>query len=113
MVKEAAIASSINAIAISDLEGRLTYVNAAFLNMWGYDHETEVQGKPVTDFWVSAEQANGVVEALQNEGSWIGEMSAKKTRWFPIRYPGIRPSCQRDGWPSDLHDGLVPRYYRG
>jgi len=36
-VKDMAITSSINAVAIADLEGNVTYVNDAFLRMWGYD----------------------------------------------------------------------------
>ena len=84
MVKEAAIVSSINAIAMSDLGGRLNYVNAAFLKMWGFDHDSEVLGKPVTAFWVDKEQANGVTEALLSKGSWLGEMSAKKRDGSPF-----------------------------
>jgi len=34
-VKDQAISSSINAIAFGDLEGRITYVNEAFLRLWG------------------------------------------------------------------------------
>ena len=36
-LKDFAIASSINAIAIADLSGNLTYVNPAFLSIWGYE----------------------------------------------------------------------------
>ena len=77
IVKETAIASSINAIAMSDLSGRLTYVNQAFLKLWGYDHTSEVLGQPVTAFWKSEDQAGQVVEALNSKAGWVGEMSAK------------------------------------
>ena len=40
-IKDSAIASSINAIAISDLEGNLDYVNPSFLKLWGYDDDKE------------------------------------------------------------------------
>ena len=36
-IKDYAIASSINAIAFGDLDGRITYVNEAFLRLWGGD----------------------------------------------------------------------------
>lgn len=78
LIKEAAIASSINAIALSDLGGCLTYVNKAFLKMWGFDLETDVLGKMVTGFWMHQEQSTQVIDALQKEGSWVGEMTAKK-----------------------------------
>ena len=77
IVKETAIASSINAIAMADLSGRLTYVNEAFLKLWGYDHISEVLGLPVTAFWKSEDQAVQVVEALNSKAGWVGEMSAK------------------------------------
>lgn len=77
-VKEAAIASSINAIAMADLLGRLNYVNEAFLIMWGYDQVAEVLGRPVTDFWEDREKAKEVTRALFDKGNWIGELTARK-----------------------------------
>jgi diguanylate cyclase (GGDEF)-like protein/PAS domain S-box-containing protein len=76
LVKEAAIASSINAIAMSDLHGRLNYVNEAFLKMWGFDHPAEVLEKPVIAFWDDREQAKEVTKALFDKGNWVGEMTA-------------------------------------
>lgn len=78
LVKDAAMASSINAIAMSDLHGRLNYVNEAFLKMWGFDETSEVLGKPVTAFWVDREQAGGVAQTLFDKGSWVGEMTASR-----------------------------------
>lgn len=78
LVKDAAIASSINAIAMSDLHGRLNYVNGAFLKMWGFDEASEVLGKPVTAFWVDKEQAGGVAQTLFDKGNWVGEMTASR-----------------------------------
>ncbi len=76
-IKDRAIASSTNAIAIADLEGNLTYVNASFLSLWGYV-EQEVLGKPATGFWEMEERAAEVVQELRWEGSWIGELVARK-----------------------------------
>ena len=78
LVKDAAIASSINAIAMSDLHGRLNYVNEAFLKMWGFDEASEILGKPVTAFWVDREQAGRVAQTLFDKGSWVGEMTARR-----------------------------------
>ena len=77
-IKDRAIASAINAIAMANLEGDLTYVNRAFLDLWGYDNSAEVLGRSVVDFWQSPEQASEVVKALHNQGSWRGELIAKK-----------------------------------
>ena len=76
-IKESAIASSINGIAIADLDGNVTYVNPAFLKMWGYD-EKEILGKSAVTFWQTAEQAVEVMQAAMHRGDWIGELAARR-----------------------------------
>jgi PAS domain S-box-containing protein len=77
-VKNSAMASSINAIAMADLEGNLTYVNPSFLSMWGYKNEEEVVGKPATEFWHVREQASAIVQVpFENQG-WQGELAASR-----------------------------------
>ncbi len=78
LVKEKAIDSSINAIALADLEGNLTYVNHSFLELWGYGDEKEVLGKPSVEFWQDESKAEEVKNALFFEGSWVGELLARK-----------------------------------
>jgi PAS domain S-box-containing protein len=75
-IKNAAIASSINGIAISDGEGNLTYVNNSFLEMWRYGDENEVLGRNAIAFWREQDQALGIIEALRDKGGWIGELTA-------------------------------------
>jgi len=82
-IKDSAIASSINAIAIADLEGNLTYVNASFLSLWGYAKQ-EVLGRPATGFWEMEERASEVLQQLRWEGSWIGELVAKRKDGSPF-----------------------------
>ena len=75
-IKESAIASSINAIAIANLKGNLTYVNSSFLKMWGYRHEKEVLGRSAVDFWKSKDEAQQTVRVLHETGGWTGELTA-------------------------------------
>ena len=77
-VKNRAIESALSAIALADLEGNLTYVNPAFLEIWGYGNEAEVLGRQATEFWQMAEKAAQVMGALQQEGSWLGELTATR-----------------------------------
>ena len=77
-VKDSAIASSINAIAFAGRQGNMTYVNRAFLKMWGYDDELDVLGKPAAKFWQTAEQARQIQKALSTSGSYVGELVAIK-----------------------------------
>ncbi|MDY6839461.1 MAG: PAS domain S-box protein [Thermodesulfobacteriota bacterium] len=74
-IKDAALASSINGVALADLEGHLTYVNNAFLKLWGYDSAEELMGKPVQDLWKSRKEALEAVRTLRKSGGWRGEMS--------------------------------------
>ncbi|MHA2007529.1 MAG: PAS domain S-box protein [Promethearchaeota archaeon] len=78
VIKNYALNSSINAIAISDLAGILTFVNPSFLKMWGYSSESEVIGKKTNSFWASEENANQVIMYLKNKHSWSGELIGKK-----------------------------------
>ncbi len=77
-IKEEAIASSINAITIADIKGNLTYVNRSFLNLWGYDEDKEVLGKPVTELLQEGEKALEVMEVLRKKKNWIGELVARR-----------------------------------
>jgi PAS domain S-box-containing protein len=77
-IKENAIASAINGMAIGEFGGSLTFVNRSFLRLWGYEDETEVLGKPAVDFWQSNEQAAQIIDALSKSDSWVGELAAKR-----------------------------------
>ncbi|UNC91338.1 PAS domain S-box protein [Candidatus Contubernalis alkaliaceticus] len=76
-IKEQAINSSIIAIALADLDGILTYVNPAFLRLWGYEHENEVVGRPVMDFWKGSEKAAAILKNLMEKGSYEIQLDAK------------------------------------
>jgi PAS domain S-box-containing protein len=72
-IKEAVIASSLSAMLISDLEGFITYVNPAFLQLWGYDRREEILGRQLADFVLDREQAVEMLSPLRAHGSWAGE----------------------------------------
>jgi len=85
--KSLAIESAINAIAISDLQGNLTYVNPAFVVMWGYNSPDEVLGKPASGFWQTKQQADEVIMAIRQNGVWNGELVAvnKDKKTFDVQ----------------------------
>jgi two-component system, cell cycle sensor histidine kinase and response regulator CckA len=74
---ETAISSSLSAIAVADLQGNLTYVNRAFLQIWGYAHESQILGRPAVSFWSNPADAQHVVHSLMTHGSWRGELVAR------------------------------------
>jgi PAS domain S-box-containing protein len=83
-LKDFAIESSINAIAIADLSGNLTDVNPAFLSIWGYEHRQEVLGRSVLSFWKVPSDAQQVIDGIQAQGTWSGEMTGQRKDGTPI-----------------------------
>jgi len=77
-IKDNAIASSINAIAIADLNRNLTYVNESCVKMWGYKDSKDILGKPGTTFWELGNKGFEVGRALLSGGSWMGELTARR-----------------------------------
>ncbi|MEA2000052.1 MAG: PAS domain S-box protein [Euryarchaeota archaeon] len=81
-----ALDSSIDGLAMGDLEGRITYVNDAFVRMFGYSRE-ELIGNKIA-FIYSEDQLPKLEEALKAtmDGGWIGELVAKRKNGelFPI-----------------------------
>jgi len=75
-IKDWAIESAIAAIAISDLDGHITYVNPAFQKLWGYNSPDEILGKPVISFWLAEDKAEEVISKIKKSGSWYGELEA-------------------------------------
>ena len=47
---QSAMNSSLNAIALSDLKGVFTYINQAFVSLWGFDTISEIVGRSAVAF---------------------------------------------------------------
>jgi len=83
-IKDFAISSSINGIAIGDLEGNITYVNEAFMKLWGGRDASEVLGKSALTFAQSQGDAVRILEVVLTTGTWFGEIIAIKRNGTPI-----------------------------
>jgi len=82
-----AIKTSIDGIAIADLEGKVTFVNQAFEEMWGYLTE-ECTNMLITEFLEDKSFViNEVLPNTMKHGSWSGEaMAERKDRsTFPVQ----------------------------
>lgn len=77
LIKDHAISTSINGIMLTDLDGRVTYVNPSFLTLWGFESPKEVIGGHFEDFWVG-EEAGKILKTLPGVGGWRGELVAKR-----------------------------------
>ena len=78
-IRDAAIDASINAVAFSDTNGLLTYVNPSFLKMWGYGDDSEVLGRSAASFWHTPEKIREVKDSLRHDGCWTGELVAVRS----------------------------------
>jgi PAS domain S-box-containing protein len=76
LMKERAIESSINAIAISDPEGEIIYVNPSFLKLWGYDNISEVIGMKASMLMKKSGKNETACDNLFTAGGMQGEMIA-------------------------------------
>ncbi|MEG3056024.1 MAG: PAS domain S-box protein [Methanoculleus sp.] len=89
-IRDMAIASSLNAFTIADLDGRLTYINQAFLSMWGYASEVEVLGRSINEFWLDEEGARDAFRVLLDSGRYVAERVGKRRdeTGFYVMYSG-------------------------
>jgi PAS domain S-box-containing protein len=78
LVGTQAIDSALAGIAFSDLQARITYANASFLRLWGFEHVEEVAGRSAIEFWTTVEEPTAVIATILAQGSWTGEMTAKR-----------------------------------
>ncbi|MBI5871911.1 PAS domain-containing sensor histidine kinase [archaeon] len=84
----AAVNSAAVGIAISDLNGKNTYVNPAFERMWGYSNK-EATVMTIPEFLPKEEAGrvmNDVMPLCKREGGWAGEIRGKRKNGtiFPI-----------------------------
>ncbi|MFP4211618.1 MAG: PAS domain S-box protein [Alkalispirochaeta sp.] len=64
------------AMAQADPDGKLTYVNRAFLRLWGADTPESVLGTDVRSYWRDPDEAARVVQEITTRDIWIGDMDA-------------------------------------
>jgi PAS domain S-box-containing protein len=76
-VKDSAIASAISGIGITDIGGKLIYVNDACVSMWGYDSADEMVGRSLSEFW-EGDAVFRTVQELHERGAFLGEDVGKR-----------------------------------
>jgi diguanylate cyclase (GGDEF)-like protein/PAS domain S-box-containing protein len=77
--KDCAMASSLNAIVIADLDGTVTYMNRACADLWQLGQGEDALGHPLHEFWDDATALQSMMQALQQQGRWQGELLARRT----------------------------------
>jgi len=106
-LKDFAVESSINAIGLSDLKGNFTYVNAAFVRMWGGKRE-EILGQSVFKFVASKAEAEQIIQRVLIEGSWFGESTGRNKEGQLVHVElSANLVTNRDGDPVCLYTSFV------
>jgi len=76
-VKEKSIDSSINAVAITNRDGTITYVNHSLTHMFGYA-AMDILGKPIVVLWKRKGKYVEVMDAILEHDGWVGELEAER-----------------------------------
>lgn len=90
-----------DAVMIADPKSRITYVNQAFLDLWGYGCPDEITGKPLRQFGYDIDAADSLRAALHDvfiHNEWRGLLPAdgRTGRTTPIRYSATLVKDARD-----------------
>ena len=93
-VKNYAINTSRNGIMLTDLEGKITYLNPAFANMWGLNDVEQILYTSSVDYWDKSSEVDSL-ETIIKEGSWLGEIDTKRSDGAEIQV-SISASLIRD-----------------
>lgn len=78
-IKDYAIETSMNAIAILDLDYRVIYANESFIKIFGYKNKNDVAGRNASEFMVIDDSFQHASAALFESGSVFGEFKGIKT----------------------------------
>jgi PAS domain S-box-containing protein len=100
MIKDAALESSISAIGLADMDGRIFFVNPAFVRLWGYQRAEEITGRFIGEFAVSQDQIAEVARTLGSGRSYSGEGKSLRTDGTEfIVQLSANPVVSREGKP--------------
>ncbi|MFO1022795.1 MAG: PAS domain S-box protein [Planctomycetales bacterium] len=77
-LKNHAIEAAFTAIAFADIQGVLTYVNAAFAEKWGFEDPSELVGLSAIKLYADPEAALEVLAEVQTTGRFRGDLEARR-----------------------------------
>lgn len=78
LLKDIALRNSLNAVCVLDFSGVIKYVNPSFVRMWGYGKIDDVLGFSIKQLFYDPEIFDGVIQSLENEKSWMGEIASRR-----------------------------------
>ena len=88
-LKSLALSSMNCAVAISGADGRILYVNPAFLSLWQYPSAQEVMGRDAAELWQEDTDTGEVSRMLKNNGAWSGVLTGVRKDTSTFRVYGM------------------------
>jgi PAS domain S-box-containing protein len=73
-IKNYAVESSPSATAITDIEGKISYVNKSFLQLWSIENLSHAVGTNIKRYFTSTEIGNGAIHTLHAKEHWEGNI---------------------------------------
>jgi two-component system, cell cycle sensor histidine kinase and response regulator CckA len=92
-----ALNTSINAVIFTDLESKITYINPAFLSLWGYSEISEILGsRNIQSFF--RDRLDSIFQTLKDQGHWFGEIQAvrKNGTYFDVEMSASHIKAEDD-----------------
>jgi PAS domain S-box-containing protein len=77
-IRDAAMDAALSPLAIFDLDGEVTYANAAFAGMLGYGRPEELIGRRTEALWGQPGEAGRIWQTVIDTGRWIGVTNAMR-----------------------------------
>ncbi len=71
------IQNAANGIAVADLDGNISYVNSAMLDLWGMRDAEAMEGRNVREFLCDDETANAILMAMSRRLVWEQELTCE------------------------------------
>jgi PAS domain S-box-containing protein len=86
LIKNSAIESSMSAIGLADMDGRVFYVNEAFVKLWGCNNADEVIGKNIREFSSSSDKFDRAISLMKKGKGFLGESKGIKRNGMPFDF---------------------------
>lgn len=74
ILREMAIKNALNGVCITELNGTVSYANASFLAIFGYENEAEAIGRNMRNLLSTPEKYDELLNTLKTKKSWFGEL---------------------------------------
>lgn len=87
LLKDRALETAMEGIAMADPRGRITYANAAALELWGFDTVKEILGRRAIAFWDNPREVLRFMAQVGEQRQVSGRLEARGVhgRSFPVR----------------------------